>query len=64
MSSEYPTTRPELSRVYTDYAIFDVTADGFAVRELFGDNTLSGLRELVGLPLADATTSPSSGGEQ
>lgn len=44
-----------VSRVYTDHAVFDVTADGFAVRELFGDNTLAGLRELTGLALADAT---------
>ena len=44
-----------VSRVYTDHAVFDVTADGFAVRELFGDNTVEGLRELTGLALADAT---------
>lgn len=44
-----------VSRVYTDHAIFDVTADGFAVRELFGDNTIEGLRDLTGLELTDAT---------
>jgi len=44
-----------VSRVYTDHAVFDVTPDGFAVRELFGDNTLEGLRELTGLDLTDAT---------
>ncbi|WP_449282794.1 3-oxoacid CoA-transferase subunit B [Leucobacter sp.] len=43
-----------VSRVYTDHAIFDVTPDGFAVRELFGDNTLEELRALTGLELADA----------
>ncbi|MFV0434001.1 MAG: 3-oxoacid CoA-transferase subunit B [Leucobacter sp.] len=43
-----------VSRVYTDHAIFDVTPDGFAVRELFGDNTVAGLRDLIGLDLADA----------
>lgn len=44
-----------VSRVYTDHAVFDVTPDGFAVRELFGDNTLEELRELTGLALLDAT---------
>jgi 3-oxoadipate CoA-transferase beta subunit len=42
-----------VSRVYTDHAIFDVTPDGFAVRELFGDNTVAGLRDLTGLDLVD-----------
>ena len=42
-----------VSRVYTDHAIFDVTESGFAVRELFGTNTIEGLRELTGLWLAD-----------
>lgn len=41
-----------VSRVYTDHAIFDVTPDGFAVREAFGDNTLESLAELTGLTLA------------
>jgi 3-oxoadipate CoA-transferase beta subunit len=49
-----------VSRVYTDHAIFDVTADGFAVRELFGDNTLDELRELTGLSLTDATDAAAS----
>tara|TARA_R110002020_G_scaffold67871_3_gene178056 strand:- start:2350 stop:2988 length:639 start_codon:yes stop_codon:yes gene_type:complete len=40
-----------VSRVYTDHAIFDVTPDGFAVREAFGDNTLESLAELTGLNL-------------
>jgi 3-oxoadipate CoA-transferase beta subunit len=44
-----------VSRVYTDFAIFDVTTEGFAVRELFAGNTVSGLREIVGLALIDAT---------
>ena len=44
-----------VSRVYTDHAIFDVTEGGFAVRELFGDNTVESLRELTGLALIDAT---------
>jgi 3-oxoadipate CoA-transferase beta subunit len=44
-----------VSRVYTDHAVFDVTGEGFAVRELFGDNTVDELRELTGLALVDAT---------
>lgn len=41
-----------VSRVYTDQAIFDVTPQGFAVRELFGDATLDALRSLTGLELS------------
>jgi 3-oxoadipate CoA-transferase beta subunit len=44
-----------VSRVYTDFAVFDVTPQGFAVRELFAGNTLRELRELIGLELADET---------
>ncbi|OZB83503.1 MAG: 3-oxoadipate CoA-transferase [Microbacterium sp. 14-71-5] len=51
-----------VSRVYTDHAVFDVTADGFAVRDLFGDNTVAGLRELTGLALIDATAAADEGG--
>lgn len=52
----YPLTGVRcVSRVYTDHAVFDVTADGFAVRELFGGNTLVELETLTGLALADAT---------
>ena len=41
-----------VTRVYTDHAVFDVTADGFAVREAFGDNTVElARRELTGLTL-------------
>ena len=46
-----------VSRVYTDHAVFDVTPDGFAVRELFGENTIDDLRGLTGLDLVDATAS-------
>ena len=49
-----------VSRVYTDHAIFDITTDGFAVRELFGDNTVDELRELTGLSLTDATDAAAS----
>lgn len=45
-----------VSRVYTDHAVFDVTDDGFAVREVFGDTTIDDLRSLTGLDLIDATT--------
>jgi 3-oxoadipate CoA-transferase beta subunit len=44
-----------VSRVYTDRAVFDVTADGLAVTEVFGDTTLDELRGLTGLELQDAT---------
>ncbi len=44
-----------VSRVYTDHAVFDITPDGFAVRELFGDNTVEELSGLMGLALVDAT---------
>ncbi len=44
-----------VTRVYTDHAIFDVTADGFAVTEIFGGNTVDELREITGLSLIDAT---------
>lgn len=55
-SCTYPLTGVGcVTRVYTDHAVFDVTAEGFAVRELFGENTLDDLRALTGLPLTDAT---------
>jgi len=44
-----------VTRVYTDYAVFDVTPAGFAVREAFGGNTVAGLEELTRLELIDAT---------
>lgn len=40
-----------VSRVYTDHAVFDVTPDGFRVREAFGENTARSLSELTGLEL-------------
>ena len=43
-----------VTRVYTDHAVFDVTPEGFAVREAFGDNTVASLAELTGLALAGA----------
>lgn len=44
-----------VSRVYTDHALFEVTPEGFAVTELFGENTVEQLAELTGLKLIDAT---------
>ncbi|WP_261166877.1 3-oxoacid CoA-transferase subunit B [Microbacterium sp. Marseille-Q6965] len=43
-----------VTRVYTDHAVFDVTSDGFRVRELFGDNTIEELASLTGLDLKEA----------
>lgn len=43
-----------VTRVYTDHAVFDVTPDGFRVRELFGDNTIEELASLTGLDLKEA----------
>ena len=43
-----------VTRVYTDHAVFDVTPEGFAVREAFGDTTVASLAELTGLALAGA----------
>ncbi|GAA4286492.1 3-oxoacid CoA-transferase subunit B [Georgenia daeguensis] len=44
-----------VSRVYTDLAVFDLTDDGVAVLETYGDATVESLRETTGLPLLDAT---------
>lgn len=52
-----------VTRVYTDRAVFDVTPDGFAVRELFGTTTLDELRELTGLQLSMLSTSTSTSEE-
>lgn len=55
-SCSYPLTGVGcVSRVYTDHAVFDVTSDGFAVREFFGGNTLEALIALTGLELTDGT---------
>lgn len=42
-----------VTRVYTDYAIFEVTPAGFAVTELFGSCTFSELEALTQLHLID-----------
>ena len=43
-----------VTRVYTDRAVFDITPEGFHVRELFGGTTLDELRALTGLTLTVA----------
>ncbi|WP_285028584.1 3-oxoacid CoA-transferase subunit B [Plantibacter sp. ME-Dv--P-122b] len=53
-----------VSRVYTDHAVFDVTPEGFAVVETFGDTTVDELRALTGLALTDATTGTAPAAEQ
>ncbi|MFG6493062.1 3-oxoacid CoA-transferase subunit B [Microbacterium sp. P03] len=52
-----------VTRVYTDHAIFDVTPDGFTVREAFGDNTAASLSALTGLTLREADAAASAGKE-
>ena len=42
-----------VSRVYTDVAVFDITPDGVAVLEIFGDATIDTLRQTTGLALID-----------
>ena len=43
-----------VSRIYTDYAVFDIEPEGVAVRDLFG-TTMAELQELIAVPLRDAT---------
>ena len=53
-SCTYPLTGVRcVRRVYTDHAVFDVTDDGFRVREAFGDTTVDELEQLTGLRLRD-----------
>ena len=60
-ASTYPLTGVGcVSRVYTDHAVFDVTPDGFAVREAFGDNTTQSLAELTGLRLVHQSGDPAA----
>ena len=42
-----------VNRIYTDYAVFDVTPAGLAVRDLFGDTTIPQLRDLLDLDLVE-----------
>lgn len=58
-SCTYPLTGVGcVTRVYTDYAVFDVGTDGFAVRELFGATTVAELEALTGLTFAGAAAHP------
>lgn len=51
----YPLTGVQcVSRVYTDLAVFDVTANGFAVADAFGGHTTADLRDLTGLDLLES----------
>ncbi|GAB3564139.1 3-oxoacid CoA-transferase subunit B [Spelaeicoccus albus] len=43
-----------VSRVYTDVAVIDVTADGFAVSETFGGFTVDDVRDMTGLDLLES----------
>lgn len=52
-----------VSRVYTDHAVFDITPEGFAVRELFGENTIAELEQITGLSLGDARNAGAEAGE-
>ena len=52
-----------VSRVYTDHAVFDITPEGFAVRELFGDNTIAELEQITGLSLGDGRNAGAEAGE-
>jgi 3-oxoadipate CoA-transferase beta subunit len=49
-----------VSRVYTDHAIFDVTPEGFALREAFADHTLESLSDLTGLAIQRGTSDAST----
>lgn len=52
----YPLTGVRcVSRVYTDRAVFDVTAEGFAVTEMFGATTFDELCTLTGIALINVT---------
>jgi 3-oxoadipate CoA-transferase, beta subunit len=53
-SCSYPLTAARcVERIYTDVAVFDVTQEGLAVREIFDDTDLMALSEMIGLPLID-----------
>jgi 3-oxoadipate CoA-transferase, beta subunit len=52
----YPVTGVHcVDRVYTDVAVFDVTPEGLAVREIYSDIDFDALQKLAGVPLIDAT---------
>jgi 3-oxoadipate CoA-transferase, beta subunit len=48
----YPITALRcVSRIYTDLAVLDVTADGLQVREIFGGLSFADLQDISGVPL-------------
>ena len=54
----YPLTgRAVVSRIYTDLAVVDVSADGFAVRELTSGVTLADVADCTAAPIRDARSS-------
>ncbi|MEL6374452.1 MAG: 3-oxoacid CoA-transferase subunit B [Pseudomonadota bacterium] len=54
----YPLTAPAcVARVYTDKAIFDLTANGLAVRAIAPGLPFDDLSAMAGVPLVDATES-------
>jgi 3-oxoadipate CoA-transferase, beta subunit len=55
-SCTYPLTGVGcVSRVYTEVALFSLSADGATVTELFGNATVDALRDFTGLNLKDGT---------
>ncbi|TXN32656.1 3-oxoacid CoA-transferase subunit B [Lacisediminihabitans profunda] len=53
----YPLTGMRcVSRIYTDVAVFGLSAAGATVTQLFGDATVDALRDLTGLALIDGTS--------
>ncbi|WP_213303114.1 3-oxoacid CoA-transferase subunit B [Paraburkholderia sacchari] len=44
-----------VGRIYTDLAVFDVTPEGLAVREIYSDIDFDALQKLAGVSLIDAT---------
>jgi 3-oxoadipate CoA-transferase beta subunit len=53
----YPLTGTAcVSRVFTDFAVFDVTSAGLAVTDTYAGATFAWLVERTGLELIDATT--------
>ena len=54
-SCSYPLTAAGcVTRVYTDHGTFDITPQGFTVRELFGENTVELIEDLTGLTITPA----------
>ncbi|MBO9578222.1 MAG: 3-oxoacid CoA-transferase subunit B [Microbacteriaceae bacterium] len=51
---DYPlTSKGTVARVYTDYGVFAVTPEGFAVLDTYGDTTIAELEIMLGIALID-----------